>query len=309
MDVDTAFLYGVLPTTESPIYTTVPEGYPVPAEFENVDRKDLVCHVHKAIYGLKQSPRLWNQNLHQTMINNSFSQSKHDPCLYSKGSGRNLIHVAIYVDDLIIAGASAQVISQFKTSIAASYNMKDLGALSHCLGMEIVQDIAAGTVKVSQRSYSLDILRRFGMLTSNSSPIPMAPHTQLPLLTTSPVSSFKYREIVGSLMYLMVCTRPDLAFSVGRLSRHLQHNTEIHHTAALQVLRYLKGSLDEGITYSRSVVPGYPIVTVILIMVQMYQLVVLQLVMFFLLLAVLSVGNQNCNTLLPKILLKPNTWL
>ena len=84
----------------------------------------------------------------------------------------------------------------------------------------------------------------------------MNPHTQLDMLKTAPPSNFPYREIVGSLMYLMVCSRPDLAFSVGRLSRHLSAHTEVHHAAARQVLRYLKGTADQQIVYSRRADPG-----------------------------------------------------
>ncbi len=116
------------------------------------------------------------------MLSFGFNQSEHDPCLYMKGANESLIYVTVFVDDLIIGGASQEIIDQFKKSISTKFNMKDLGPLKYCLGMQIDQDISAGTVKLSQAGYATEILRRFGMMTANSSPIPMDPKTQLPVL-------------------------------------------------------------------------------------------------------------------------------
>ena len=81
MDVDTTFLYGVLPENEQ-IHIEIPQGYPIPAHLKDVP--NLVGRHKKGLYGLKQSPRLWNQNLDATLKSANFIPSKLDPCLYTR---------------------------------------------------------------------------------------------------------------------------------------------------------------------------------------------------------------------------------
>ena len=254
MDVDTAFLYADMPEKEPVVYIEVPYGYEVPVELQG--RTDLCCRVKKAIYGLKQSPRLWNKTLDETMKQLDFVESKYDTCIYMRGEGDKRIIVGVYVDDLIIACADRSELDAFKASLCERFSMKDLGSLSHCLGMEIHQDLEKGTVTITQRSYAMDVLKRFGMSDCHPATVPMEPRHQLEMVKSAPPHKFPYREIVGSLMYLMICSRPDLAFSVGRLARHLSAHLPSHHAAALQVLRYLKGTVDRQIVYSRNADPG-----------------------------------------------------
>ena len=251
LDVDTAFLYGELPPEDPPVYVDVPYHYPIPDELKHVDPTQLCCRVRKGLYGLKQSPRLWNKTLDSALRQLDFTPLADDPCIYRRGSGTTLVYLAVYVDDLVLAGASHDVISSVKSELSLRFNMKDLGPLTHCLGMEVRQDLAAGTIHLNQRKYTLDVLRRFGMAECKSSPLPMPAHTKL-LRGGAPSKAFPYPELIGSLLYLSGWTRPDIAFSVNYLSRFLSCHDASHHQAALQVLRYLKGSPDFGITYSRT---------------------------------------------------------
>ena len=251
LDVDTAFLYGELPPEDPPVYVDVPFNYPIPEELKRVDPKQLCCRVRKGLYGLKQSPRLWNKTLDSALRQLDFTPLPDDPCIYRRGSGPTLVYLAVYVDDLVLAGATSDVISSVKSELSLRFNMKDLGPLTHCLGMEVRQDLAAGTIHLNQRKYTLDVLRRFGMAECKSSPLPMPAHTKL-LRGGAPSKAFPYPELIGSLLYLSGWTRPDIAFSVNYLSRFLSCHDASHHQAALQVLRYLKGSPDFGITYSRT---------------------------------------------------------
>ncbi len=255
MDVDTAFLYGRMPA-ENHIYVTIPEGFPIPGDLQG--KPNLVARVDRAIYGLKQSPRLWNKTIDSTMHKHGFNRSAQDSCLYTRQRNGNILYVTIFVDDLVIAGTTLQSINEFKRELRQGYNMKDLGEISYCLGMEVTRD-TDGHYSITQKKYIGDVLRRFGMLNCKPSPIPMETGLKLSK-TMSPASpeeietasTFPYREIIGSLMYLMVSTRPDISYAVGQLARYLNCHGPQHQAAATILLRYVKGTQQLGITFGTS---------------------------------------------------------
>ena len=252
MDVDTAFLYGNMPP-EPALYMEVPAGYPIPDHL--LGRTDLVGLVKKGIYGLKQSPRLWNETVNEFMIGRGFSRFTTDQCVYKRGQAETQLFVAIYVDDLIITGASLDIIDTFKSELKDRFKMKDLGPIKYCLGMEITQDLVKGTIEVKQQGYVRSILRRFGLLEAKTSPIPMDPGLELTKdkLTFDVTANFDYPAAIGSLLYLTSCTRPDIAYAVHRLSRFLNSHGPTHHLAAKRIMRYLLGNDNVGLIYRRRV--------------------------------------------------------
>jgi hypothetical protein len=215
MDVDTAFLYGLM-NEEPDLYFEVPYNYPIPSALLQLGKR-LVAKAIKAIYGLKQAPRLWNEHVDNTMTKHGFRKSPYDPCLYERRTAAGVVYVTIYVDDLIIAASTMALIHEFKEELKSVYSMKDLGELKFCLGMEITRDRSRRLLTVRQSKYARDVLTRFGMTTSHPKPTPMDPGLKLSK-TMSPknaeeaaeAAKFPYREVVGSLMYLMVSTRPDI---------------------------------------------------------------------------------------------------
>ena len=257
MDVDTAFLYGELPD-EIPIYTGIPHGYVIPDEFKHMNPKDLVAKVNKAIYGLKQSPRLWNLTLDKTMKSKGFTKSKTEPCLYYRERGGEVVYVAVFVDDLVIAGSTLSAVNEFKSDMKSTYNMKDLGELKYSLGIQVYRN-ADKSITLNQSKYIDDVLRRFGLLNAHSEPTPMIQGIKLSksmcVKTEEQMlkaQQFPYREIVGSVMYLMISTRPDISYAVGQLAMYMNDHGPQHHAAALHLLRYIKGTRDLGITYRRT---------------------------------------------------------
>ena len=151
MDVDTAFLNA--PVSET-IYVEQPEGF---VEF-GPKGQPLVCKMKKSLYGLKQAPRNWNQVIDEWFKEYGFSVSEADPCVYVKrtelGSkdGAPILIVLLWVDDLIICGNNGSDISKFKGAISKRFNMKDLGALSYILGMEIKRDREVRTLEITQKA-------------------------------------------------------------------------------------------------------------------------------------------------------------
>jgi hypothetical protein len=270
MDVDTAFLYGLMPA-DTPIYLDLPQGYldhyELPEHLKNEPVTNLVGKLNKSVYGLKQAPRLWNENINAFMTANGFSRSLIDSCLYHRHRGGEVLYVALFVDDLVIAGSSMHAVDEFKSELRTKYNMKDLGQLKYCLGIEVETDVDKGTITLRQSKYINDIIKRFGLCEAHPEPIPMTPNLKLSksMAPQTPEAIkkahvFPYREMVGSLMYLMVSTRPDISYAVGQLAMYMNCHGPEHHAAVLHLLRYVKGTSDLGITYGNNedaVLHGY----------------------------------------------------
>ena len=128
MDVVTAFLNGTL---DEDIYMEQPEGYVVPG------KENLVCHLKKSLYGLKQSPQCWNRSFKEFMISQGFIQSAADSCVFIGKVNDQLAIVAVHVDDLILLTETEQEMIDLKANLPAHFKMKDMGRLHYCLGVTI----------------------------------------------------------------------------------------------------------------------------------------------------------------------------
>jgi hypothetical protein len=242
MDVKTAFLNGDL---EEEIYMEQPEG------FVEEGQEDLVCKVNKALYGLRQSQRVWNKRINKSLVSKGFKRSHADPSLYIKQTRRYILIVLIYVDDLILLSSDKEKMSELKASLEEEYNMSDLGELHFFLGVHIERNRAARTITLHQRSYIEEVLERFGMADCKPIGTPLDAKTQLVKLSieeyeehSSEMQGVPYKEAVGSLMYAMVATRADLAFAVSMVSQFMSRPGPMHWAAVKRIMRYLKGTLD-----------------------------------------------------------------
>lgn len=152
LDVQNAFLHGDL--TEV-VYMKQPPGF-VDSRFPH-----YVCRLHKTIYGLKQSPREWNQKLCNFLIDFGFCVSKADPSLLMKLTSTYKIYVLVYVDDLIITRSDSTLVQQTIDKLNTVFAIKDLGDLSYFLGVEATRSKAG--LFLSQHKYIVDLLRRTKM--------------------------------------------------------------------------------------------------------------------------------------------------
>eukprot|EP00253_Pinus_taeda_P034751 PITA_34751 len=206
MDVKTTFLHGDL---EEEIYMKQPKGFVVKG------KKEL---------GL------------------GFTRSKADHCVYFKLIGDRVIYLVLYVDDMLLVGNDKEIIQDLKTQLSSKFDMKDLGAANYILGMEIKRDRAKRKLWLNQRKYVETILQRFNMQDSKSVKVPIpvsvrlsaeqCPKTQE---DEEDMSHVPYASAVGSLMYAMVCTRPDVAHVVGVLSRFISKLGKEHWTTVKRV--------------------------------------------------------------------------
>ena len=184
--------------------------------------------------------------IHDWFIKYGSSQSDADPCMYVKRDGDKILVVIIYVDDLMIAGNSKSMIQLFKQEVSKSFLMKDLGALKWMLGMEIIRNRAVRTVEVKQTAYIEQVLARFGM--SNCKPVSTPMDKDLVrCMEKNSTFDYAYAQMVGSLMYAGVISRPEIMYAVQNLARQMQATTPEYHKAAKWLLRYLQGTKELGI--------------------------------------------------------------
>jgi hypothetical protein len=172
-----------------------------------------VFKLHKALYGLHQAPRAWNQKLDDDLRILGFEKCPSEYAMYCRGASADRLIVGVYVDDLVITGASSKNILEFKQQMADVFKMSDLGLLTYYLGIEVKQ--SGEGIALSQGSYARKILEKGGLQDCNPCQIPMQANLKLSKESRSArVSATKYRSLVGSLRYL-VHTRLDLGFAVG----------------------------------------------------------------------------------------------
>eukprot|EP00052_Salpingoeca_macrocollata_P029827 m.307284 g.307284 ORF g.307284 m.307284 type:complete len:509 (-) comp23022_c5_seq5:537-2063(-) len=244
MDVRSAFLNAEL---DEEVYVQPPELLGAAPQ--------QVCRLRKTLYGLRQSPRAWSAELDKFLVSEGLTRSKADPCLYCRQDGKEFLRILVYVDDLQLTGSSDDVVQRFKDAICNRFKMHDEGLSTDFLGMRVTQ--SNGAIRLDQERYASEVLQRFGMADCKPLGTPLEPGTvlspgddQSELLSADQASVF--RGIVGALLFLGSCTRPDLAFSTHQLSKVMAAPTQKHLIAAKRVLRYLQGTKSLGITFSRS---------------------------------------------------------
>jgi Reverse transcriptase (RNA-dependent DNA polymerase) len=162
----------------------------------------------------------------------------------------NLLFVALYVDDLIFMGNNEEMIKDFKEVMTQEFEMTDLGLMKYFLGLEVRQEKSG--IFVSQEAYAKDILKKNKMKECNPVATPMKLGTKLSKFDGGDhVDASKYRSLVGSLRYL-TCTRPDIAYSVGIVSRFMEEPNHSHLKAIKRILRYIRGTESLGLFYSET---------------------------------------------------------
>ena len=231
MDVHTAFLNEKL---DEDIFMSQPEG------FEVEGKEDMVCHLHRSSYGLKQSPRCWNKELTCHLLKSGFQQSIADPCVFFQWKNGKLNVVSIYVDDLILVVDLMKDLQKTKADLSARFKMKDLGQLRYCLC--IVCNASEGKICINQKPYIDNLVRRFGL--SDACGVSTPADTCVKLVAddgiSRPADPKLYQQIVGRLQYAAGGTRPDIAYAVSTIAKFCHQSTELHITATKCVLKYLK---------------------------------------------------------------------
>ena len=226
MDVKTAFLNGEL---DKEIYMDQPLG------FEIKGQECKVCKLQSSIYGLKQASRQWNLKFHQAILEDGFTMMEKDHCMYIKRSNNYFIILCLHVDNILIAGNDKKLIDVTKKWLSSNLEMKDMWEANYVLGFKILKDRSKTLLGLSQETYIKKILKCYYMHDCKpmdtlvernlSLSLDMCPKT---LEEKGQMSKMPYSSAVRSLMYAMMCTRPDICYAIGLASR-FQSNLGIKH--------------------------------------------------------------------------------
>lgn len=242
LDVKTAFLNGEL---EEDIYMKQPPGY-------ESGGHDMVCHLQRALYGLRQAPRAWYSKLKEVLEGMGFQASETDPGLFILHTQSVYTYMLVYVDDLLVAAKTSAAVECVVSTIMSAFDIRDLGAPSTFIGIEIIRDRASRTLKIYQKKMASELVSKYGLLDGKTKSTPLSTSIKLcndpdDLLDTT---KYGYSELIGSLLYLAVCSRPDIAQAVGALARYMAKPTTAHWQAGLGVLRYIAGTTGYGILFT-----------------------------------------------------------
>ncbi|KAL4310435.1 hypothetical protein GQ457_01G017510 [Hibiscus cannabinus] len=218
MDVKTAFLNGKL---EEDVYMTQPEGFVTP---ENARK---VCKLQRSIYGLKQASQSWNLRFNEAIQEFGFIRNEDEPCVYKTFSGSIVSFLILYVDHILIIGNDIPTLQSIKTWLCSCFYMKDLGEAAYILGVKIYRDRSRRLLGPSQSTYIDKVLKRFSMEESKRGFLPMRHGISLSkeMCPSMPqererMSQIPYASAIGSTMYAMICTRPDLLYALSMTSRY-----------------------------------------------------------------------------------------
>ena len=195
------------------------------------------CKLKKSLYELKQFPRQWFKHFDSFIRDKRYTQSHYDPCVcYNKLPSGKYIYLLLYMDNLLFTSKSRSAIDKLKKDLSFEFEMKDLGERKKVLGMEIKRGRKGGKVSLTQKRYLKKVLLKFNInddtkFVSTS----LAPHFKLKAIVSHTIveereyiTHVPYANIIGSLMYAMVCTRPDLSQAVSMVSRYI-HDPERGH--------------------------------------------------------------------------------
>jgi len=225
----------------------IPKGY---SNWKTEPEKSTVLQLQKSLYGLKQAPRVWNKSLDSFLRSLGFNRSEADHSLYL----RHDAIIAVYVDDMSLFAERIETIQQLKQQLKGKYEMTDLGEMKRFLGIEITRDRKVRTIRLNQERYIDEVLQRFGMENCKpmKTPLPTRPNLEVYTEDANPDDRLLYQSMLGSIMYAMLWTRPDLAYTVSLLGQFSANPGPEHWNCMKHVMRYLKGTKFMELQYGGS---------------------------------------------------------
>ena len=250
-DVETAFLYA--PLEEENLYVRPPEDFRVGS-----DGQEVLWHLKKSLYGLKQAPKNWYGTFTSFLVDEcGFTKSEHDPCLLMAYNSVGALDcaIAVYVDDVPAGVANPVFYADFIVKVRGKFNLTE-GPLEWCLGIEVIQ--SPGRVELRQTQFIETILERFQHQDCHSAALPLDPGSKwsvkdspkTPAEKMIAEGEFQFRNFNGSVLYLAVATRPDLAYPCSKMGHVQSKPGKVHNSDAKHLLHYLQGTKHLGLVYT-----------------------------------------------------------
>ena len=248
-DIRTAFLNGEL---EEEVYVRAPAGA------EHLAGHNRVLRLQRALYGLRQAGRAWNKRLEAALRAKGFAQSYADPSLWILWGPGGAVFAMFYVDDGLVAARTAEEADALVELVASMFAIRALGEPEDFLGIRITRDRKARTITIDQEDKAVRLAVAAGVTGEHQS-VPMTPEVYGDLRSAQAGDAIAdmeaFQSVVGSLLHLGQCTRPDIALAVGALASFSSKPTCAHWDALLDVVRYVGSTAERGITYGTSRVP------------------------------------------------------
>ncbi len=238
-DVATAFILCPLEKEDGKIFMKLPKGYEI---------KGKVALLLKALYGLRQSPRLFHRNIRKNLLKIGFKQLESDPCVFIFECNIGTAIIGIHVDDGSLFASNQQIADLVEAELRKNYEIK-VDNLTYILGMTVCS--WDGKTAVFHQAYYDDLLNRFGMANIKPRSVPHLNIKLTPADETNTTFIPNYREKVGALMYTATQVRPDILTAVGDVARYCNNPDKTHEKAVDQVLHYLAGTKNLALVYDR----------------------------------------------------------
>ena len=240
MNVKSAFLNGFL---NEEVFVEQPKG------FQDPHFPDYVLRLKKALYGLKQAPRAWYDRLTTYLLDHGFKRGQAKRTLFVKRDEESLLVAQVYVDDIVFGSTIDHLAHEFSKEMKREFEMSMVGELNYFLGLQVKQ--LKDGIFISQEKYAKNLVKRFGLDSKKHTSTLMSSLAKLSLNAAGVgVDPKLYRSMIGSLLYLIV-SRLDIAFNVGLCARFQVAPKESHLTAVKRIIRYINGTSNYGILYSK----------------------------------------------------------
>lgn len=247
-DVGNAFLYSEL-KKDHPIYVQLPRGYVELGFLTPGEDSTMVAELDKALYGLRESPLLWYNEFSQALKQAGINRTDEEPCVFTDGK----ILVLVYVDDILILSPRQEklAVDNLVKQLQSKYEMRE-DEFKWYLGIRVTRDRPNRKIYLCQDAYIEKIARKVKLADSRLR-VPSIPIPTIPLVRYDRQASKEeikdFQERVGSLMYVAVMTRPDIARAAAQLARFLTNPSPEHRAAADQCIRYLYATRFLAIVY------------------------------------------------------------
>jgi hypothetical protein len=228
-----------------------------PEGFEVGDGTVYYCRMRRVLYGLRQVPRVWNEMFHEFLISIGFVRSEANHCLYTwfRHNG-NFVIIIVYVDDMLQIANHLPSLHLFQVQLNRRFDMTYIGPAEYILGIQIIRDRIKRTIHLCQAAYIHKIANCYSLTDTNSVSTPLSTSARLTCdmspRTTEEREAMRrvlYLSTIGSMMYTMLGTRLDIAYSVGVLVQYRLDPSMVHWAVLKRVIRYLKGTEDLALMY------------------------------------------------------------
>jgi len=227
-----------------------PAGYPI--------QSGMVLRLLKALYGLRQAGKCWNDAVTQGLKSLGFTQCKYDPCVFVRGKpgDANRAIIGLHVDDGKLGAATEKAADELIKELGKLFPMGHSGSLGYFLGLKVQHSRERSLATISATTFIESLLRKFGLEDCNPAPNPcVSGQSALPKAAENEAYADGSREhrafqvLVGCGTWLTITCRPDIAFAVGRLQAHMARPCDRHFQAGKRLLRYLKGTKHLGLVF------------------------------------------------------------